>query len=99
MQCFLTFWLYHINYGPKSTIAEAAAAYPPIPRLMIAAAGLKGAAADSVLTVLDLVEKGFEVVGIASLLTTVVVMRQYAVDSRELKREQQKRREGGTKAE
>jgi hypothetical protein len=61
--------------------------------------GLSGNAGESVLTVLDLLEKGIDVIGIGSLLVTVVVMREYAVDSRELKREQQKRREEGTKTE
>jgi hypothetical protein len=95
----LTFWLYHINFGPKSIYPEAAAAYPPIPRLLIAVAGLKGGTAESVLTVLDLIEKGVDVVGIGSLLVTVVVMREYAMESKELKKEQQKRREEGLKAE
>lgn len=99
MQCFLTFWLYHINFGPKSIYPEAVAVYPPIPRTIIASAGLKGGTAESVLTVLDLLEKGIDVVGIASLLITTVVMREYAVSSRDLKRDQQSRREQGLKAE
>ena len=66
---------------------------------MIEASGLKGGVAESALTVLDLVEKGIDVVGIASLLVTVVVMRQYAVDSRDLKKEQQEKRQQGLKAE
>jgi len=93
------FWLYHIQFGPQSIYPEAVAAYPPIPRSIIIALGLKGDTAESVLSVLDVFEKGLDVAGIASFLITVVVMRDYAISLRDLKRDQQSRREQGTKAE
>jgi hypothetical protein len=99
MQCFLTFWLYHINLGPKSIYPEAVAAYPPIPRLIILAFGLKGNTADFMLTVLGSLEKAIDVAGIASFVITVVMMREYALNSRDLKRDQQSRKEQGLKAD
>ena len=100
MQCFLTFWLYHINFGPKSIHPEAVAAYPPIPKTVIAAAGLTGTTAgNTLLAVLDPLEKLLDVVGIVTLLLTVMWMREYALESRDLKREQEERRNAGTKAE
>lgn len=91
-QCFLTFWLYHINFGPKSIYPGVPEAYPPIPRALIAAAGLSGSSASIALKILDPFEKLIDVVGIGAILVNVVVGREYALDSREHKREQAARR-------
>ena len=99
MQCFLTFWIYHINFGPKSTNFEAAAAYPPIPRDLIAYFGLTDGVAKTALAILDPFEKAMDVVGIAASLVSVVIMREYALDSRSHKREQEARKAAAIKTE
>jgi hypothetical protein len=91
VQCFLTFWKYHVLNGSGSTDKAAAAAYPPITRMVAASLGsylsLKGRAASILQDTLGALEGGIDLLGVIAMGLGVFVTKEYVMEVREQRRE------------
>lgn len=89
--------------GASSQYAEAVAAYPPIPKAIVAAlkstAGLTPASAALALKVLDVLEKGLDVVGFLAGALVVYHTREYVMEHRAGEKEKAERRAQASKAD
>lgn len=91
-ECFVRFWLYHVQFGPNAYDPEVAAVYPRIPKSI--AVGIS----DPYLQVFvfracDVFEKIFEVVGLMSCTAGVYFLSEYLSSRREAEEEAERKRQ------
>ena len=80
-ECFVRFWLYHVQFGPNALEEEVAAVYPRIPKSI--AIGISDAYIRMlVFRACDVFEKVFEVVGLMACTSLVYFVNEY-VSSRQ----------------
>jgi len=91
-ECFVRFWLYHVQFGPNAYDPEVAAVYPRIPKSIAIGIG------DPYLQMVvfragDVFEKIFEVVGLISCTAGVYFLSEYTSLRREAEAEANEKRE------
>ena len=90
-ECFVRFWLYHVQFGPNALEEEVAAIYPRIPKSI--AIGISDAYIRMlVFRACDVFEKVYEVVGLMACTSLVYFVNEYLSSRRDAEAEAKAKR-------
>ena len=83
-ECFVRFWLYHVQFGPNAHDADVAAMYPRIPKAIAIALSPNDTSVKMlVFRVCDVFEKVFDIVGLGASTAGVFFLNEYVQSRKE----------------